>query len=264
MNNNEIGQKIKTLRKQNNLTQEALASKINKTESSVRKYEKGLVEIPLSVLNDIANALGVAINTFLPPPLTPSQEILNEIIPSKYSLEEIATLANVPICELQAIYTGSQGSTVGTYFKLYSFLGLDETTILNIMMSDSCIDVAYNHDSSDPLKNALFKHYTEQPLTLDELLVSIADDDKPLIESLYYQGMIPNTDTYKAPIKSIPNTSILNTLGYTLKPTKNNTISITYKQKKWEIPTNKFNILEEQLFNKFQNDIETVLNLLAK
>ena len=197
---------------------------MHKTESSVRKYEKGLVEIPLSVLNDIANALGVAINTFLPPPLTPSQEILNEIIPSKYSLEEIATLANVPICELQAIYTGSQGSTVGTYFKLYSFLGLDETTILNIMMSDSCIDVAYNHDSSDPLKNALFKHYTEQPLTLDELLVSIADDDKPLIESLYYQGMIPNTDTYKAPIKSIPNTSILNTLGYTLKPTKNKTI----------------------------------------
>lgn len=54
----EIGKKIKQLRK-GKMTQPELAAKIGKTESSIRKYEKGLVTIPLNVLEEIASALGV-------------------------------------------------------------------------------------------------------------------------------------------------------------------------------------------------------------
>ncbi|MCD8091018.1 MAG: helix-turn-helix domain-containing protein, partial [Clostridiales bacterium] len=42
------------------MTQKELAEKIGKTESSVRKYEKGLVNIPLDVIEKIASALRVA------------------------------------------------------------------------------------------------------------------------------------------------------------------------------------------------------------
>ena len=41
------------------MTQKELASKIQRTESSIRKYEKGLITIPLNILEEIASALGV-------------------------------------------------------------------------------------------------------------------------------------------------------------------------------------------------------------
>lgn len=53
----QIGEKIRSYRKLRGLTQKELAQKINKTESSVRKYEKGLIDIPLNVLESIAKAL---------------------------------------------------------------------------------------------------------------------------------------------------------------------------------------------------------------
>ncbi len=54
-----IGENIKTYRKAKKLTQEDLANLINKSESSIRKYEKGLVEIPNTVIEYIAAALEV-------------------------------------------------------------------------------------------------------------------------------------------------------------------------------------------------------------
>jgi transcriptional regulator with XRE-family HTH domain len=57
MNYVEIGKKIKKLRKELRMTQQQLANKIYKAESSIRKYEKGNVDIPVSVLISIANAL---------------------------------------------------------------------------------------------------------------------------------------------------------------------------------------------------------------
>lgn len=60
MNDNKIGMNIKKYRK-GKFTQQELADQIGKTESSIRKYEKGLVTIPLDVLNRIANALEVKV-----------------------------------------------------------------------------------------------------------------------------------------------------------------------------------------------------------
>lgn len=54
----KVGQSIKQHRKSAGLTQEELARKIKKTESSIRKYEKGLVQIPIDVVEQIAIALG--------------------------------------------------------------------------------------------------------------------------------------------------------------------------------------------------------------
>lgn len=58
LSDQEIGKKIKQYRK-GKMTQQELAEKIGKTESSIRKYEKGLVTIPLDVLEQIASALGI-------------------------------------------------------------------------------------------------------------------------------------------------------------------------------------------------------------
>lgn len=54
-----IGENIRKLRKEKKLTQSELAQKIERTESSIRKYEKGIVKIPMFLLEKIADALGV-------------------------------------------------------------------------------------------------------------------------------------------------------------------------------------------------------------
>lgn len=64
MNDNKIGMNIKKYRK-GKMTQQELADKIGKTESSIRKYEKGLVIIPLDVLNKIATVLDVRITDLM-------------------------------------------------------------------------------------------------------------------------------------------------------------------------------------------------------
>lgn len=58
MNDVDIGKRIKQYRK-GKMTQKELAAKIQRTESSIRKYEKGLITIPLNILEEIASALGV-------------------------------------------------------------------------------------------------------------------------------------------------------------------------------------------------------------
>lgn len=55
----KLGQNIKYYRKQKGLTQKELASLISKTESSVRKYEKGIIDIPNKVVSEISLALNV-------------------------------------------------------------------------------------------------------------------------------------------------------------------------------------------------------------
>lgn len=59
-----IGEKIKLLRKKNNLTQDELAEKINITKQSVMAYETGKRIIPLDTLDNISKEFSVPIETF--------------------------------------------------------------------------------------------------------------------------------------------------------------------------------------------------------
>ena len=59
-----IGKRIREARKAKGITQKELGTEISRTESSIAKYEQGLVEIPNSVLQSIASALGVSVDYF--------------------------------------------------------------------------------------------------------------------------------------------------------------------------------------------------------
>ena len=63
-----IGEKIKRTRKEKKITQTELANLINKTPSSIQKYEYGLTSIPFEVLEKIAKVLGKPLSFFLPIP----------------------------------------------------------------------------------------------------------------------------------------------------------------------------------------------------
>lgn len=59
MDYKRVGNEIRKLRKERKLTQKQLGEAIMRSESSIAKYEQGLVEIPPSVLINIADFLGV-------------------------------------------------------------------------------------------------------------------------------------------------------------------------------------------------------------
>ncbi len=65
MDYKEIGLRIKKYRRELKMTQQQLADEIGRAESSVRKYEKGEVEIPISVLNTIASSLKITLNELM-------------------------------------------------------------------------------------------------------------------------------------------------------------------------------------------------------
>lgn len=60
-----IGETIKKYRKQSKITQKQLATMIDKSESTVQKYESGEVEAPLSVLEQICACLELDISELL-------------------------------------------------------------------------------------------------------------------------------------------------------------------------------------------------------
>jgi len=62
----EVGHKIKVQREQFGLTQEALASQVSLTRTSITNIEKGRQKFLLHTLIDIATALGVAPASLLP------------------------------------------------------------------------------------------------------------------------------------------------------------------------------------------------------
>ncbi|SFR78498.1 helix-turn-helix domain-containing protein [Anaeromicropila populeti] len=60
MNNKEIGERIKTKREENHLTISELAKKVGVADSTISRYERGIIEkIKLPVIQSIAAALGV-------------------------------------------------------------------------------------------------------------------------------------------------------------------------------------------------------------
>lgn len=60
MDSKAIGANIRKARKEKSMTQKELGAAILRTESSIAKYEQGLVDIPNNVLSSIADALGVS------------------------------------------------------------------------------------------------------------------------------------------------------------------------------------------------------------
>ena len=65
MNSEKMGQFIAELRKSHQLTQRDLAAKLNVTDKSVSKWERGLSCPDISLLTPLSNILGITINELL-------------------------------------------------------------------------------------------------------------------------------------------------------------------------------------------------------
>ena len=65
MNQEKIGKFIASLRKEKNLTQEQLATKLNISKNAVSKWERGICLMDMSLLKPLSEILDVSINEIL-------------------------------------------------------------------------------------------------------------------------------------------------------------------------------------------------------
>lgn len=61
----ELGKKIKMVREYNDLSQEELGAVVQKTKSTIGRYEKGLMEIPAKVIIDLCNYYQLSLDAFV-------------------------------------------------------------------------------------------------------------------------------------------------------------------------------------------------------
>ncbi|MCD7907246.1 MAG: helix-turn-helix domain-containing protein [Clostridium sp.] len=61
----ELGKKIKMVREYNDLSQEELGTIVQKTKSTIGRYEKGLMEIPAKVIIDLCNYYQLSLDAFV-------------------------------------------------------------------------------------------------------------------------------------------------------------------------------------------------------
>ena len=74
-----LGQKLKQLRKLNNLTQEQLGEQLGITKSAIVNYETGIRKIPFDLLVQIAYMFNITVDSMITKQITLADIIQNEI-----------------------------------------------------------------------------------------------------------------------------------------------------------------------------------------
>lgn len=108
MNDGKLHLRIKEKRKEKNLTQSELGKLIGKTESSIRKYEKGTINIPMKVVDQIAAALDVNPSYLLGWEENLEQantDVLADLAVDLKAMEHVEKLLNLNDEARDAIYT---------------------------------------------------------------------------------------------------------------------------------------------------------------
>ena len=65
IHNQEIAERLRTIRELSDMTPEELAEKMGVDPEEYKKYESAAVDIPISLLYDVSNMLGVSITELL-------------------------------------------------------------------------------------------------------------------------------------------------------------------------------------------------------
>ena len=75
-----IGFRIQTIRKARDMSQKELLQKLSKPllQQALSRYENGITPIPANLLFDIAQALGVTVETFMPMDVEPAYDVSSD------------------------------------------------------------------------------------------------------------------------------------------------------------------------------------------
>lgn len=98
MQNMKVGNIIRTLRLERNMTQKELADKMNISDKTVSKWERGLGCPDVSLISEISDLLGVDTQSLLIGDITPNDFVGGNMMNTKYYV--------CPICHNISLCTG--------------------------------------------------------------------------------------------------------------------------------------------------------------
>lgn len=185
-----IGNRIKDLRELKGLTQKQLGEKIGVTAETIARYENSNRNPNIETLNKIAEALGVTINELAGNKKTITQDILDGLIDSGLTLEQISQDTEIPIKELENMHQNPDNFTLGAVQKLGKYINITDEQIVEWLAGDAFINSTYNNDGKSPEKDALKKMFLGKTLSLDEVLMNASEEDKEFLTQIYYAGVL--------------------------------------------------------------------------
>ena len=100
MQNSKIGTIIRTLRQERNMTQQQLADKMNISDKTVSKWERGVGCPDISLLSELSDILGVDTQKLLIGDMTPNDFVGGNMKNTKYFV--CPTCHNISLCTGEA------------------------------------------------------------------------------------------------------------------------------------------------------------------
>lgn len=190
-----IGQKIKELRKQLNMSVDDLAAKLGKNRATVYRYEKGDIEnLPLDVLEPLAKALETTPGYLMgweeekkisnPDEATVGDVIRILRLENKLSLQEFSDELGIPIERLDRYETGTEQIPVSIINAIAEHFGVSISELMGVSIVEGTTQSLYITRDESSIKR--FERWNKEfghNVFTDEELEKLADYARFLIAS---------------------------------------------------------------------------------
>lgn len=128
-----IGENIKTIRLQKNMTQKNLAEKANISRVSIGNYERGDRVPNIDVINKIANALNVTIGELASTTTTFSQRYIKRLLDQGNTIEDISNKTGISEYRLKVIIADGKEMTGNEFMLLLNPTKSNDESLKNLL-----------------------------------------------------------------------------------------------------------------------------------
>lgn len=138
MENNKVGNLIRKLRKEKDMTQKQLADKMNISDKAVSKWERGLGLPDISLISELTELLGVDLQNFLAGDMIPNNFVNGNMKNTKYYI--CPTCHNITFCTGEA-----EVSCCGKKLILQTMIKAKESEKLTVEVMEKDWYITTNH-----------------------------------------------------------------------------------------------------------------------
>lgn len=250
-----IAENIKKFRKEKNLTQKELASKLGVTSTTIQNYENERRKPDINTLNKIANILGVTINSLAGEKDTITKQRIEQILSSGITIDELSKKTGISIDRLNSFMNNAADVTYDEIKKIGEYFNLNNEELAEWIAWDTFTSVVYNNKCKDEAQaQFLKKFFLNEPITKNDLISVVADDDKEIVNQFY------------SPVNNINKNNLLNPNTSTtgLKQDIEYFLKQILKNFNLHDLSKKLNISYDEIFNAINSTKKLSLNSLQK
>lgn len=191
-----IGQKIKELRKQLNMSVDDLATKLGKNRATIYRYEKGDIEnLPLDVLEPLAKALETTPGYLMgwesnkEKVSNPDQATIGDVLriwrlENSLTLQEFSDDLGIPIEKLDRYETGTEQIPVNIINAIAEYFGVSISELMGVSIVEGTTQSLYiTRDKSSVRRFERWNKEFGHNVFTDEELEKLAEYARFLIAS---------------------------------------------------------------------------------